>query len=1204
MAKKGEKKENKFSASNILATVLLIIIAGILIMTLFEHTIFESMVEIIENFIKDIVQTIGHYGLINSIKMVFKMPVDPIPNMEVYRIGDDQIEMLKNSLLDYAVNPDHAGLTEILLRKILIANCVSTSLDNTLCIAPVTEKEIVDDINKRFDKNYEDDEAKDALKNECKKEKNSKDVWPAEHADNPNYDLYYVSKVFFYFKDKDKKFDSSYDGWYLGAMGATSIEAEDEDTDFVPVSEADFKGLYITQFNNALGSGKKLEEAKTILTSIYYKIDSNTIGVYNLKSTEREYEFKLENDDNNIEYEVEGEDEAPTYNPEIVQVRIDENIDTSSYALPIELLVDMLNVSQSGEFLENFIDYALEKIKVKVRAYPVEETTITYELTTYDIDNDFVVEVYDIIGADDSKNDNFKAYRPIIFGRKDTDGNSFSGSVVELDNFDDIDLDGEEYGPTKADGSRDKYDVPDLKSRLKVAFDPGSKFDDSSENECYEKITTYQTETNWQLAPSKVYTWYGDFKYSKPSTKTETTNSLAMPEEEYDKLIGIMPGTTYSNEFKYMEAEGTFEDKGTESIIRAYIIDTLNNQSPIDGTAGVDVHVVNGLTANNLTKNSLKTEPGVENKSHFWNHVVKGLIEVAENDDGKYDSDNAGSDYIYADFDKEHKRVYEAITKTKREFLDTANVTETVQNPDDTFKAFLSMLKNENGVIPNEPGVDQQFVKDGKVVMYDGVNDLKVPAGDLLLDNGALELFEYLEMGDNTQKLADIFRYLAYLYTGKDYGVTEANINDILSAVKPSAMSSVSTYSGGGTDQLKRYIRSWENVNPPIVKNLKGEDCYKIEPDGGGGYAVGYGVDIATFGAKLRAMGYSTNPGDLIPVALADQMSDEEIMGHYDYVSNKLSDLKLTEYQKYALTSRCYGYGDEGGIGRATWYFIYPSSHDFRSAYNAYYASVDNDKYFKDYTKTDFSNGLWSNYMIWLNYAKGKRAGTHPPGWEPRKKSEWSLFQTGYFGYGLKIGSYGGMDEYYEEGGTVGASSMTNNINLYNADGTVNQASIQALNNWLTQDMLHTTIHNNGENQSGPFATWWDSKHNIFSPFQCTWYAYGRANQFLEQNGTKYKKWPGSSGNAKTWYRATDGGGEKYFQVGQVPRQNSIVVLDGGTWGHVMYVEAVDNVNKRVYFSHAGYGTKWKGIESKTFDEMKTLYGYTLLGYVYLDSPK
>ena len=80
---KGEKKEHKFSASNIIATIILVIIVGCVIAALFLHWTFYGIVGMIKQFIENIIQTIGHYGLVNSIKMVFKVPIDPIPRYGV-----------------------------------------------------------------------------------------------------------------------------------------------------------------------------------------------------------------------------------------------------------------------------------------------------------------------------------------------------------------------------------------------------------------------------------------------------------------------------------------------------------------------------------------------------------------------------------------------------------------------------------------------------------------------------------------------------------------------------------------------------------------------------------------------------------------------------------------------------------------------------------------------------------------------------------------------------------------------------------------------------------------------------------------------------------------------------------------------------------------------------------------------------------------
>lgn len=287
-----------------------------------------------------------------------------------------------------------------------------------------------------------------------------------------------------------------------------------------------------------------------------------------------------------------------------------------------------------------------------------------------------------------------------------------------------------------------------------------------------------------------------------------------------------------------------------------------------------------------------------------------------------------------------------------------------------------------------------------------------------------------------------------------------------------------------------------------------------------------------------------------MPVEIADQIEKEEIEYVEQEVRGIVDGLELTQYQIYALMSRAYNYGVSGGLKQATDSFRYPSSETFVSAYNKYYKDINNDDYYGDYTKTDFSNNLFTSYMTWLDYAE---SGTHPPGWEYRRKSEWSLFQTGYFGYDIKHGTGHGIDEYCST--LTGASDMTNNINLYNSDGSVNEQSIAQLENWLTVDVLNTVIHSqNYAQQGGPFAKWWDASNNWFTSagyeFQCTWYAYGRANQFLELYGTKYNSWPGSRGNAGTWYYASDDGGQNYFQCGPEPRPNSIAVWSDWSEGY------------------------------------------------------
>ncbi len=113
------------------------------------------------------------------------------------------------------------------------------------------------------------------------------------------------------------------------------------------------------------------------------------------------------------------------------------------------------------------------------------------------------------------------------------------------------------------------------------------------------------------------------------------------------------------------------------------------------------------------------------------------------------------------------------------------------------------------------------------------------------------------------------------------------------------------------------------------------------------GSAVGYGVDIATHGAKLRKLGYDTSIGSLIPVEPVDEIEREEIEGTMNSVRKKTAGLNLTEYQIYALTSRCYNYGVAGGLEQATGSFRYPSNKTFVQAYKEYYSKINNDDYFR-----------------------------------------------------------------------------------------------------------------------------------------------------------------------------------------------------------------------------------------------------------------
>lgn len=261
-------------------------------------------------------------------------------------------------------------------------------------------------------------------------------------------------------------------------------------------------------------------------------------------------------------------------------------------------------------------------------------------------------------------------------------------------------------------------------------------------------------------------------------------------------------------------------------------------------------------------------------------------------------------------------------------------------------------------------------------------------------------LFEMMEENDNTTKLVEYIKWILYLYDGTNYGVTEEPDTSIFESEKFTPSTSTSSL-----DQFVRYLHSWEGGGKK-TKNAKGEECYTVQSDGSkNGSAVGYGVDIATHGAKLRALGYDTSIGSLIPVEVVDAIEKEEIEGKMNSVRKNTAGLNLTEYQIYALVSRAYNCGVHGALGvkRGN------PSLNFSDSYKKYWNQKNDDKY---NGTTDFSHKLYTQYMS-MPVTSG---GDYLKGLENRRKSEWSLFQTGYFGYDIKNGSGHGIDEYYVEG--------------------------------------------------------------------------------------------------------------------------------------------------------------------------------------------
>ena len=419
-------------------------------------------------------------------------------------------------------------------------------------------------------------------------------------------------------------------------------------------------------------------------------------------------------------------------------------------------------------------------------------------------------------------------------------------------------------------------------------------------------------------------------------------------------------------------------------------------------------------------------------------------------------------------------------------------------------------------------------------------------------------LFAMLEENlPNPENYINIMKYIFYLFTGVDYGVTDISaLLDLYKAENFITLGAGGARGGGaysGYEQFKRFVRAYESHEGLSADGTK----YKVGLVRGN-RTVGYGIDLETSGLEpaIKAAAGITGEikaGDYIDVAIIDQFEDQELKAHIDYIRDKTAGLNLEEYQIYALASRAYNCGDYGATRER-------NGKTFVQAYSSYW-----DKSKNAYGETPtgpYNDKLYTDYMC--------NPGVGDSVLSERRLGEWKLFKYGY---------YDRLDEYYQGGSTASIEG----IDLYNADGSVNKAKIDELNALLTQEV---------ESQSGPYMS------NYYTYKQCTWWVQSRASEYL---GYPYPV-HADSNNGNQWYSNNIKAGK--FAYGSEPRANSIISWNNpssGGYGHVAYVEAVDTVNGIIYISHASSGKSFKGITaipiSGYFDKT---YPY---GYIYLDSP-
>ena len=436
------------------------------------------------------------------------------------------------------------------------------------------------------------------------------------------------------------------------------------------------------------------------------------------------------------------------------------------------------------------------------------------------------------------------------------------------------------------------------------------------------------------------------------------------------------------------------------------------------------------------------------------------------------------------------------------------------------------------------------------------------------------------------------------------------------------ASSNVGLYSASTSswEQFKRYVLLNEG-GTRVDENGNADSngaYYIVEDDWAGNPTVGHGLCLKSYadnpeGAYLHeeefanqgintkelvekydeavAKGYDSKNKEhykyfpRVSVEKCDAIWESHLKAKYESIATQYPD--LTTYQHYALTDVVYRRGN---------------IKNFKSEYDSKWTSSD-DK-FGAYVEADepFSTDTLFNFF-W-------DGGHSLDGVKTRKKNQWVLFKYGY---------YRPLKEYFV------ASGNFKEVDVYNGDGSVNEEKISELQ--LAFENAFNLVSGNlaGNNIGGRYnketctkvtgtylgysgktaSTDYDDAsisylgNNGLGIYQCTWWANGRASEYLSQHGTTHKEYPSNSGNGGEIYSVN-----KWFKSGSTPKPNSLVsyTSSNSSYGHVAYVEAVDSVNGYYYISHAGGGRSWYGIQKVKIGS-PPWSGWSTVGFVYLDEP-
>lgn len=470
--------------------------------------------------------------------------------------------------------------------------------------------------------------------------------------------------------------------------------------------------------------------------------------------------------------------------------------------------------------------------------------------------------------------------------------------------------------------------------------------------------------------------------------------------------------------------------------------------------------------------------------------------------------------------------------------------------------------------------------------------------------------YEMFDKRYSCKGMTTLVKYLVFLYDGTDLGVTEYD----LTLLKPDEFKSAMSRGSAIAEWLKSYefenLREYRNGEITYEQFKRGyaSGALTLDEDGKALYHM-YRLDVQdgyttdhSWNFSYGLLMFAIKGNNLKPNRKAEEL--EEVGLDYGAI------------QGAAMAGQNAGkrYTDEGFDGDAVDKLMYNTIEDSRKEIKDYYEGkgIELESYEIDaFIASKYGQGGYMPSASSLELLKKYKAG------EATEEEMISKFAIGDF----HPFTYGGWDannrrinliELFFRGRYILSTGEEIDPNSFYGlgGGITTQAEAEALEEYFTNEVLHVS----GRFSGSPYMhDSWDVYKNLpeawqkisrqpggsgnLQMFQCTWWVAGRANAYLEENGTKYTEYPGSKPNGGQWYfTACD---EGYFECGSEPMPNSIASMSSASgYGHVIYIEGV--TDEGVWISECGSGSYWGGVQFWTNEQLAARVIY---GYIYLDRP-